>query len=222
MQGKNGVIESATITAKCSPPQKQYARDLDISVKASMDSLKFTPAVGFDAIFSQKVKQLREYSSKGLDIDLLTFRICEMANNRGFTSEQTYKLIEKAIELWGSSSLPVINQIITSNNQTGGITAGNVYVEPRRRVLNIEFSNKLIGFINSIRIDSVILNVNLGDAEAYSYCAEIKGLLENSYPKLKVQGIDQVVQIPPAKGVGIDTSLVYTKRFLSITVGTKL
>lgn len=127
VQGKDGKIESAVITAKCTPPQKSYARDLESKVKAEMDSLKFTPQVNFELAFGQKVVKLREYSPQGLDLDLLTFRICEMANNRGMTAEQTPALIEKAIHLWSSKASTGFHQDVRSYNQQGGITAGNVF-----------------------------------------------------------------------------------------------
>lgn len=39
-------------------------------------------------------------SQKGLDLDLLLFRICEISINRGFTNEQTSQLINRVIDLW--------------------------------------------------------------------------------------------------------------------------
>lgn len=118
--------------AKCSPPQKAYSKDLSAKVKAEIDSLQQVPKSIFDLAFEQKVVKLREYSPRGLDMDLLSFRICEMANNRGLTSEQTYSLIDKAIGIWSGTN--TLTQTVTSNNQSGGITAGIVVVPEDKEI----------------------------------------------------------------------------------------
>lgn len=140
-QGKDGKIESAKITAKCTPPQKSYAKEIEAKLKAEMDTLRFTSISNFDASFSQKVVKLRDYSSQGLDLDLLLFRICEMANNRGFTSEQTTELLNKAIDIWnGGNKTTTLYQTIISNNQTGGYTAGIIVVPEDKEIpLNNNF-----------------------------------------------------------------------------------
>lgn len=126
VQGEGGKTLNGTITARCTPPQKSYAKDMGVKVKSEVDSLGFVPKANFDLAFEQKVKQLREYSAKGLDLDLLTFRICEMANNRGMTSEQTADLIGRAITMWSNNTGFIQN--INSYNQSGGITAGVIVV----------------------------------------------------------------------------------------------
>lgn len=132
IQGEGGKTLKGSITARCSPPQKSYAKDMGVKVKSEIDSLRYVPKANFDIAFEQKVKQLREYSAKGLDLDLLTFRICEMANNRGLTSEQTASLIEKAISMWSNNSS--FNQSVNSYYQTGGITAGVVVVPADKEI----------------------------------------------------------------------------------------
>jgi hypothetical protein len=125
-QGKNGVIESGVIKPKCTPPQKSYAKEFDARVKAEMDSLRYASLSSFEAAFNQKVIKLREYSSKGLELDLVLFRICEMSNNRGFSNDQTADLISKAILLWnGENKANQTPSKIFSNNQTGGITVND-------------------------------------------------------------------------------------------------
>lgn len=131
-QGPDGKIISASIVAKCSPPAKAYSKDLSAKVKAEIDSLQQVPKSIFDLAFEQKVVKLREYSPRGLDMDLLTFRICEMANNRGLTSEQTSSLIDKAIGIWSGTN--TLTQTVTSNNQSGGITAGIVVVPEDKEI----------------------------------------------------------------------------------------
>lgn len=132
IQGENGKIKSAVINAKCTPPQKSYAKDLTVKVKAEIDSLRFVPTAVFESAFEQKVVKLRDYSSQGLDIELMMFHICEMANNRGLTSEQTTSLIEKAISIYNKPA--TINQTVTSYNQQGGITTGILIVPEDKEI----------------------------------------------------------------------------------------
>jgi hypothetical protein len=99
-QGKDGKIENATIIAKCTPPPTPFAKELEAKIKATMDSLRYAPSGSFDASFTQKVVQLHKYSTEGFDVNNFMFQICQMANNRGMTSEQTAKLITKGMEIW--------------------------------------------------------------------------------------------------------------------------
>jgi hypothetical protein len=98
--GPNGTIVSGTTTLKCTPPQKTYAKGLDAKVKLSMDSLSTIPIKDLEAGLTQTIVHLSDYSSDGLDMDLIMFRICEMSNNRGMTAEQTQTLVSQAIAQW--------------------------------------------------------------------------------------------------------------------------
>lgn len=222
VQGKDGKIESAKITAKCSPPQKSYAKEIEAKLKAEMDSLKFTPSATFDASFNQKVIKLREYSYQGLDLDLLTFRICEMANNRGFTSEQTSSLIEKAIRLWRDENKMSLQQTIISNNQSGGITAGNVFIEPPQRALNSSFKQDLLKFLNSLIFDSIDITSVLGDSESFTYANQINDFLKSILETKKIEGVGQAVFSNPIKGVIIDTANLSKSKQIKIIVGSRV
>jgi len=54
-----------------------------------MDSLKTIPKSKLGISLNNKVVQLTQYTSEGLDRNLVLFRICEMANNRGLTGAET-------------------------------------------------------------------------------------------------------------------------------------
>lgn len=97
IQGQDGVIESGVIKVKCSKPSKTYTKDLDLKVDAEMDALKTIPKSKIDVEVKKSVVKLTQYTSEGLDRDLMLFRICEMANNRGLSQEKTSELIDKAM-----------------------------------------------------------------------------------------------------------------------------
>jgi hypothetical protein len=99
-QGKGGEIQSADVVARCEEPRKTYAKEIQATLKAEIDKLNKIPDIRLEAELRNKVIRLSDYSAKGLDLDLLLFRICEMSLNRGFTSDQTSYLIEIAIKAW--------------------------------------------------------------------------------------------------------------------------
>lgn len=222
VQGKDGKNESAKITAKCTPPQKSYAREIETKLKAEMDSLKLTPSITFEASFNQKVIKLREYSSQGLDLDLLTFRICEMANNRGFTSEQTSALIEKAIELWKGGNKTSFQQTVISNNQSGGITAGNVFVHPPQRTLNSNSKQELLRLFNSLVFDSIEVMSILGDNESFIYANEINDFIKSTLKMKSVGSVSQAAFSIPVMGLKVDTLDLSKTKILKIIVGSSV
>jgi hypothetical protein len=207
-QGKDGKIENAVITAKCTPPQKSYAKEIEAKLKAEMDSLKFTPSTSFDASFNQKVIKLREYSSQGLDWDLLAFRICEMSNNRGLTSEQTSNLLTKALDLWEnaqkSTQTQKPTQVAFSVNQQGGITASNVYLPETKFLLSSMDKSQLLKLFpnkeKSITISSVV-----GNEVARDLAVQISDFLKTSGYNKVGEFIGQFIQSPIINGVSVDT-----------------
>lgn len=220
IQGKDGKIESAIIDARCSYPKKTYAKELDAKIKAEVDSLRFTPQSNFDVSFNQKVIKLHDYTAKGLDLDLLLFRVCEMANNRGFTSEQTSLLIQKAIDLWGQAEKPTsFQQTIISNNQQGGITAGNVFFQPQKRYLTSALGFDLLKKLSFINYDSLEISASMGNNESFAYATQIHDFLKVHLKDKKIDGISQVIFSIPITGTMIDTSFVTAKKQVLITVG---
>jgi hypothetical protein len=220
-QGKGGEIESAKIKAKCTPPQKSYAKEIDAKLKAEMDSLRFASSSSFEASFNQKVIKLREYSSKGLDLDLLTFRICEMANNRGFTNEQTSELIKKAMELWNDNNKTTqLQQTVISNNQSGGITAGNVFLGRQNRVLNTDFGNEIVSLFRELKYDSIVFESHLGDGEAFNFASQIRDYLSQNIKGKKIsQEILHVIKSKPLNGTIVDTFGMSESKLIRIYVG---
>ncbi|MCW5911413.1 MAG: hypothetical protein KIT62_10080 [Cyclobacteriaceae bacterium] len=97
---EGGAIKSGQGKLYCDKPRKNYATELDAKVKGELSSLSTSPANLIEAGLTQKVVELSDYSSSGLDLDLLLFRICEMSINRGFSEETTKNLIELAIKTW--------------------------------------------------------------------------------------------------------------------------
>jgi len=81
--GKGGEIEEGTAILKCEMPRKPYTKEIEALVKKELNKLKDTSNVNFEMALRTKVIQLTDYSTKGLDLDLLLFRICEMSINRG-------------------------------------------------------------------------------------------------------------------------------------------
>ncbi|WP_035644143.1 hypothetical protein [Flavobacterium sp. ASV13] len=81
---------------------------------------------------------------------------------------------------------PIVN--ITSNHQTGGITAQSVTigVKPQPRILNFDVKKQLFEFLNDKNEIIEISSVN-GDVEAYNYALEITHFLQrNGYTKVNI------------------------------------
>lgn len=102
--GKDGAIEKGTVKTKCTYPSKRYTKDLDAKVKASIDSLAGLPQASVDLAVKQTVTRLTDYSTEGLDIDLILFRLCEISLNKGYSAEQTSTLFATAIDAWSKKN----------------------------------------------------------------------------------------------------------------------
>lgn len=208
-QGKDGKIENAKIIAKCTPPQKSYAKEIEAKLKATMDSLRFTPNANFDASFSQKIVKLNEYSPMGLDWDLLAFRICEMANNRGFTSEQTSSLLTKALDLWEnahkSSQKQQSTQVAISLNQQGGVTANNVYFSDSKFSLSNSDKQKLEAWLRNKGRKISVLSI-MGNNTSLDFANKIVSFLKESGYTQVGNEVGQFMQSPIIFGVRIDTT----------------
>jgi hypothetical protein len=131
--GKDGVIESGTSKTKCTPPTKRYTKSIDAVVKGSIDSLLKFPKGNLEVGVKNTVTRLSDYSSEGLDIDLILFRVCEMANNRGLSASQTETLMRRAIDAWGQNkATSSIN--VTNNGVNNGLMAGVVVIPEDKKV----------------------------------------------------------------------------------------
>jgi hypothetical protein len=125
--GEGGKIESGYSKIGCTPPTKRYTKDLDARVKASIDSLLPIPIKDIDLGLTQKITRLSDYTSQGLDFDLIMFRICEMANNRGFSAGRTDSLIQNAFKIWEKNKTSSLN-IINNYGINNGIIASTINV----------------------------------------------------------------------------------------------
>lgn len=108
-QGEGGKIISGKVKVTCTAPAKMYTKDLTASIDAELDSLMSIPKSKLNISLNKKMVRIAEYSQKGLDRDLVLFRICEMANNRGFTSKESSRLIEEALKVF-DDRVQIINQ----------------------------------------------------------------------------------------------------------------
>ncbi len=102
--GKDGAIEKGSVNTKCTYPPKRYTKSLDLKVKASIDSVVQLPTQNLDLGLTQTVTRLADYTSDGLDLDLILFRICEISLNKGFTAEQTDHLTQVALDTWSKKN----------------------------------------------------------------------------------------------------------------------
>ena len=101
--GEGGAIEYGIGRAYCDPPQKRYANSISATVDAQISPIESLPENQIEANLKKSVVRLTDYSSQGLDIDLILYRICEISINRGFSQERTDKLIQLAIASWNNS-----------------------------------------------------------------------------------------------------------------------
>ncbi|MEJ7684950.1 MAG: hypothetical protein WKG06_45315 [Segetibacter sp.] len=102
--GKDSAIESGSATTRCTHPTKRYTKGLEMKVKVGIDSLSLLPSQNLDAEVRQTVTRLSDYSSEGLDIDLVLFHLCEISINKGFTKDQTSALFQNAIDAWSKKN----------------------------------------------------------------------------------------------------------------------
>lgn len=98
--GDNGIVVGGQGKLRCEKPSKRYAKEIDTSVKGEIKQLQNVPEAELDAKLKTTVVKLSDFSTQGLDRDLLLFRICEMSINRGLSTEQTTNLINNAMGVW--------------------------------------------------------------------------------------------------------------------------
>ncbi len=101
---------------------------------------------------------------------------------------------------------------VTSNNQSGGITAGVVNVGPQPRNLNARHVSQLQQFLPD-KTKIVTVKAVMGDGEAFSFATQIKNfLVERGY---EVNGVNQAVRCVPVVGQDFDPDT------LTLTIGTR-
>lgn len=135
--GKDGAITGGSGITKCTPPSQRYAKSLDAVVKASIDSVAAFPSGSIELSLKKAVTRLSDYSSEGLDMNLILFRICEMANNRGLSANQVEILNKSAIEAWAKSKTANTNSYSNYGpvtNYGSGMAAGVVVFPGGKKV----------------------------------------------------------------------------------------
>lgn len=132
-------------TAKCTPPSKTYAPEVEFAVSSAFDSLKKLPIDEFKIELKKKVVRLSDYSSQGLDIDKQLFRLCEIAHNENFTREQTAELFKIAQESWREAMSK--KSTFINNGTNNGIQAVNYFEEKQPLPLDSNI-NYLINYEN--------------------------------------------------------------------------
>lgn len=93
------------------------------------------------------------------------------------------------------------NIFITSNNQSGGITAHTVNFGPTARMMNHQLGSQIQQHIpTSSKVNVVAV---LGDGEAFGFANQILSWLKtNGYPN--AVGVDQAVYAQPVMGQNIN------------------
>jgi hypothetical protein len=108
---------------------------------------------------------------------------------------------------------------VTSLNQSGGITAGTVYIGSVDRSLSNPVFDPLKSqmLANIPRAKSVTVTAVLGDSESFRFAAEIHAFLKANGFTMAENGISQAVFMPPPRGVSMDDKSVG----VNIVIGSK-
>ena len=109
--GPNGAIRSGSGNSYCTEPSKRYTKSTRAVLDAEIDSLNSMPVSSLEVAVERGVTRLSDYSSSGLDLDLVLYRICEMSINRGLSNESTERLITRAIDSWAPNDRSDANGI---------------------------------------------------------------------------------------------------------------
>jgi hypothetical protein len=113
----------------------------------------------------------------------------------------------KEAQLTPSERGPIINQNVTSHNQSGGITAHTVNVGPAPRNINAPESASLKAqMLRDLPRDKEITVMALmGDVEAAEFALQIHAFLKENGFKLKEDGISQGVFTRPPRGLSFNS-----------------
>jgi len=105
---------------------------------------------------------------------------------------------------------------VVSVNQTGGITAHTVNVEPTARHVDEKFIDQLNQYLPKDKEKTIKIEAVLGDQETFQFATEIKDYLESR--GWKIEGVDLSVFRKPIFGINITPE---TDGSITITVGSK-
>ena len=112
-----------------------------------------------------------------------------------------------------SITQPTIN--VTSNNQSGGITANQVNIGSVPRNLDENFKRQLLEAL-TIKSEKIDIASVMGDSESFRFANQINDFLK-SQGYINVEGVSQAVYSKPVIGQFIDRDKIGVK----ITIGSK-
>jgi hypothetical protein len=98
------------------------------------------------------------------------------------------------------------NVYVTSNNQSGGITANTVnLIEQEDRALTNEVIASYDSIVQDNTAKNIIIYAAIGDRESYQFANQIHNYLSSKYPNVQ-EGIMYTMYKQPFKGVvaGLD------------------
>lgn len=87
---------------------------------------------------------------------------------------------------------------VTSKNQSGGITAGQVNIGPQPRVLGDQAKSTLLRIIAERNGAPITVTAVMGDGEAFQLAEQVKSFLESEGHQ--IMGVNQAVYTKPVMG----------------------
>ncbi|TRX01200.1 hypothetical protein [Flavobacterium gawalongense] len=136
----------------------------------------------------------------------------QLVNNANSNILNEQKKINQYEKL--NNSNPTVS--VTSNNQSGGITANQVNIGAVPRNLDEKTQNQLLGILKK-KNELIGISSVMGDSEAFKYANQINDFLK-SQGYTKVEGVSQSVFNKPIMGQFINKDSIGFK----IVIGTKL
>jgi hypothetical protein len=192
------------VYTKCTKPSKHYAKSVEIALKGSVAKWESVSGVDLTSSVKTEVIKLADYSSQGLDLDLLLFRVCEMANNRALSTEQMNEIISLGTKTW--------NNRMSINEQKNIISQLNTELES-----NLKTANEL-----KLNTETILSNLNLisGDQILRNQKIQILPLLFpiTNLDKNPTYSVSDLVTLGLAKyqTSGLDTNKLEKDKFSAI------
>ena len=94
---------------------------------------------------------------------------------------------------------------VSSTNQSGGITAGQVNIGTQPRVLTDQNRAQILSIVEARNGAPISVTAVLGDGEAFQYAEQIKAFLESKGHQVK--GVNQAVYTGPMMGQSVNEEI---------------
>ena len=150
-------------------------------MRTQLSELPSLPNIEFETQIQKNIVLLSDYSSKGLDRDLLLYRLCEITTNRGFTPEQTSRFYKESITIWNLSlnDRPAAIAKIQQNQKK---------LIQQNELLSVDFRQLKEMFDNKYRSEGLEISKSL--SEKYDAGHIIFGILDSEfyYPPVNSAG----------------------------------